>query len=157
MLDDGRRLEILAAIGVDVYRLRAAVPAASAQDVATPAIGTASSNVSRIAVVCARGVRDAGNGTSPLRPILRALGVDEAAAHWVEISGDRPPGALPDLPAYLMIGATAAHAASQQLTLTRQQHVTIVITPEADAMPRDAAAKRALWQALKPLARRLLA
>ena len=153
MLDDGRRLEILAAIGVDVYRLRAA-----ARDAATPApSGAAAAPAARIAIVCARAARAGSSGKSPLTPILRALGVDAAAANWIETTGDGGAGTLPDLPAYLMIGAAAARAASQQLTLTQQQQATIVVTPEADALPRDAAAKRALWQALKPLARRLRA
>jgi len=157
MLDDGRRLEILAAIGIDVYTLRAPARVGAAPSEAAPASSGAACTGSRVVIVHARGARAGGNGKPALMPILRALGVDEAQARWVEITGDHPAGALPDLPAYLMIGATAARAASQHLTLMQQQQATIAVTPEADAMPRDAAAKRALWQALKPLARRLLA
>ena len=156
MLDDGRRLELLAAIGIDVYRLRRPVgEAAPAGDpVAAPADRSAGDS-GRLAIVCQRDVRVAGRSKLPIAALLRALRVGADAVTWVETSTDGSVSALPDLPAYLMIGAAAARAASAQLKLTQQQRATIVVTDEAPTLLRDAAAKRALWQALKPLARRL--
>ena len=76
----------------------------------------------------------------------------------IETAADGSLTALPEAPAYLMIGAAAARACSAHLSIERQNALMLVVIDDEPAMAlRDAAAKRALWQQLKPLARRLRA
>ena len=111
MLDDGRRLEVLAAIGIDVYRLRAPAVAAAPVHSASQPADSPSDTVAgpRLAIACSAAAR-------------REPGFARASAH---------------------------------LSLEQQASATIAVSAEGAEMFRDAAARRATWQALKPLVRRL--
>lgn len=108
MLTEAQRLQMLTAMGIDVYRLRN--PAAS--DVREVRIF-----LDARARVCVSGV------------------VDVASLSWL------PP---------------ALRIAAAELRIELAPADDGVLLPGA-TLPSDAAAKRALWQALKPLARRLRA
>jgi DNA polymerase III psi subunit len=149
MLDEASRLEVLAAIGIDVYRLRAADVARATSPVA---------KAGQLVVACAHGAGRDPSLARLLPQLLRALGIDDAAVHRIKTAADGSLAALPQAPAYLMIGAATARACSAQLSIEQQNALTlVVIDDEPAAALRDAAAKRALWQQLKPLVRRLRA
>jgi hypothetical protein len=138
MLAETQRLALLQAMGVEVYRLRTA--AAQAQvDPREPNGG--------VAVIGAL-------NTVPARlraQLPRALGIGTEHVHWCDVGA----GAPGDASAYVVIGTEAARALGVQLSTMQQSTSIIAATAEAPALLRDGAARRALWQALKPVARRL--
>ena len=163
MLDEGRRLQVLAAMGVDVYQLRGV--RASASD-ATPApapevgesigAGVISARVSVVAV-CAHAVRANLRLARLFAQLPRSLGIDAARLAWVEMSSDGTLPALPEVPCYLFIGSAIARASAAQLSLTQQNQATIAVCAEPQELLAGPPARRALWQVIKPLARRLRA
>lgn len=162
MLDEGRRLEILAALGVDVYVLRVASPRIAAREAKTdPAPSArdaegesapAAVSAPRLVVACPPGTRRELQARCV--QLVRALGLAQHDAAFLSAGSVVAPQ-VPEAPAYLMLGAEAARACSAQLPLERQQGATIAIADDAWLLASDAAAKRALWSALKPLAWRL--
>lgn len=160
MLAEDRRLEVLAAIGIDVYRLRQAGPAdvVSVNAPALPERSTSAADPARLVVACGHGAgRDPG--VARLLPqLLRALGIADAAIRRIETAADGSLAGLPGAPTYLMIGTPAARACSAQLSIEQQNAATMVVVDgDPVRLPRDAGGKRTLWQLLKPLARRLRA
>ena len=179
MLDD-RRLGILAALGIDVYRLRAAeaeAPPAQQPVTASAAAGVPNDRSAvapavdgdenaaaegqpaepALVLACAPGARRDARAAASLARILRAIGSSDAAAAWVEVGAGTPARAVPLAAAYLMVGADAARACSALLPLAVQDAAAIAVIADPAVAAADAAAKRALWQSLKPLARRLRA
>lgn len=158
MLDDARRLDVLAALGIDVYRLRAADPVPS-QPPSSAGAGNARAGSAdlpvRMVIACAETARRDARLARRLGQVVRALGVDEAAVAWVEGAADGSFAALPPADTYLMFGGEAARHGAALLPIDRQNSATIAVTPDPAEMMRDGAARRALWQTLKPLARRL--
>jgi hypothetical protein len=158
MLDEGSRLAVLAAIGIDVYRLRAADAQGDASWTAALAEHPAVAEPARLVVGCVNGAGRNPSLARLLPQLLRSVGVADSAARRIETAADGSLTALPEAPAYLMIGAAAARACSAHLSIERQNALMLVVIDDEPAMAlRDAAAKRALWQQLKPLARRLRA
>jgi hypothetical protein len=150
MRDDARQLQVLAAIGIDVYRLRS-MPAGAA------ACADAASAAPALVVACAKGDRSRADSARWLSQILRALGATDETTTWVETAPGAALPAVPDAPAYLMIGSDVARACSAQMPLQRQDRATIAILADIGDLGGGATQRRALWQALKPLARRLRA
>ena len=151
MLDERRR-ELLAAIGIELYCLRA--PAADAAGTPAHEPATTAAGV-RVAIAIPRGIRGDAGLASLLAQLVRALGIGAAEAAWIETDGERVEAPLPEVGCYLMLGAAAARAGSAQLPLERQRAATIAVSAECGELFRDAASRRALWQALKPLVQRL--
>jgi DNA polymerase III psi subunit len=153
MLDEGRRLDVLAALGIDVYRLRAP----DAQQRAAPPDGVAAHSAPppapRLVVACDAAARRDARTARQLNHVVRALGVAGDEVAWIGSAPDGSFVALPAVDAYLLIGAAQRCAAA--LPIERQNAAAIALTPEPPDMMRDGATRRALWQALKPLARRL--
>ena len=143
MLAEVQRLTMLQAMGIDVYRLRTAEAAASVltfDDVAVADVSVAV--IGKSAAIPAR-----------FRAQLpRALGVAERHLQWCDVAAARLPE---DAAAYVVIGTEGARALGIQLSTLQQNATVIAATAEPDALLRDGAAKRALWQILKPVARRL--
>ena len=163
MLDEGRRLQVLAAMGVDVYQLRAARDAAP--DMApAPALGvrekggapTAAAAVAVVAV-CAYGARADVRLARLFAQLPRSLGIDAARLAWIEMPADGALPTLPDVRCYLFIGPATARAGAAQLSLTQQNQATIAVCAEPKELLAGPSARRVLWQAIKPLARRLRA
>jgi DNA polymerase III psi subunit len=158
MLDEGSRLAVLAAIGIDVYRLRAADAQEDVSRAAALAEHSAVAEPARLVVASIHGAGRNENLARLLPQLLRSVGVADAAVRRIETAPDGSLSALPEAPAYLMIGAAAARACSAHLSIERQNTLMLVVIDAEPAMAlRDVAAKRALWQQLKPLARRLRA
>ena len=143
MLAEAQRLSVLQAMGIDVYRLRTAAASASASTFDDVAIADAA-----VAVI--------GKSTAiPARfqaQLPRVLGVAERHVQWCDVAAARLPE---DAAAYVVIGTEGARALGIQLSTMQQNATVIAATAEPEALLRDGAAKRALWQILKPVARRL--
>ena len=163
MLDEGRRLQVLAAMGVDVYQLRGVRDAASGTAPAlTPGVGeSAGAGVAGMAVavvaVCAHGARADLRLARLFAQLPRSLGVGAAQLAWFEMSADGSLSTLPDVRCYLFIGSAIARAGAAQLSLTQQNQATIAVCAEPQDLLAGAPARRVLWQVIKPLARRLRA
>jgi len=139
MLAEAQRLSMLRAMGIDVFQLRAMAAQASATD---PAGGDAT-----VAIVCLK-------EATALRfkaQLPRALGIAEDHLQWCDV-GAPVPG---DAGAYVVIGTEAARALGAQLSTMQQNRSLIATTAEPSDLLRGGAAKRALWQVLKPIARRV--
>ena len=153
---DAERLRTLMAMGVDVYALRSrsATDSASMQSVAAsgnaPAEGA---TPPRVVAVCAQGVRRDARLARLLAQLPRALGVN--AVDWLEAGAQGTLATPPPAPAYLVFGAAMARSLGVQLSTMQQRSSTIAVTADPAHLPGSAADKRALWQALKPLAKRL--
>jgi len=164
MLDEGRRLQVLAAMGVDVYQLRgtrdaasdaAAAPAAVVGEAAGAVVpGAASVNV---VAVCARGARANPKLARLFAQLPRSLAIGAAQLAWVEMSADGTLSTLPDVRCYLFVGSMIARAGAAQLSLTQQNQATIAVSAEPQELLAGPPARRALWHVIKPLARRLRA
>jgi len=164
MLDEGRRLQVLAAMGVDVYQLRGVRDAASdtapalaagvGESVGAVAVGAGSVNV---VAVCARGARADLKLARLFAQLPRSLGIGAARLAWVEISAGGTLPTLPDAHCYLFVGAAIARAGASQLSLTQQNEATIAVSAEPQELLAGPPGRRALWQVIKPLARRLRA
>ncbi|HEX6833561.1 MAG TPA: hypothetical protein VF132_08505 [Rudaea sp.] len=149
MLAEPQRRVLLQAMGVDVYRVRAkpSVPDRAASDFenldSTP-------NAARVVAICPRGYREtAAKFCARLGDVL---GVAPDRLTWLEV---RDPAALaaPEAEIYVVFGAPLARALGEKMSTMQQMRTLIALIDEAPA--RDGAAKRALWEALKPVARRL--
>jgi len=155
MLDESRRLEVLTALGVDVYRLRGAGSAATAAGLPSPEPAN-SIEPARLVVASAHGASREPTLARLLPQILRALAVPDSAVRRVETGADGSLAQLPDATAYLMLGTATARACCAHLSIERQNAVTLaVIDGDGGAASASAGARRALWQQLKPLVRRL--
>lgn len=157
MLAEAQRLQTLAAMGIDVYLLRtrdAGVPAVANTAFATDSpVGDSKSALPALVVACARSV-DAD--TPRLRAALPlALGICAARIVWIEPDAAGALASPPSAPAYLALGADLAHALGEQLSTIQQMSAVIAVADAPRACLGNGLARRALWQALKPIARRL--
>ena len=139
MLVEAQRRSILGSMGVDVFLRRlgeeSAAPAPLAVHESKLVV------VSPLAAVPAR-----------FRAQLpRALGIPEDQVNWCDLAAGVPDDAM----AYVVVGTEAARALGVQLSTMQQNTATIVATAEPVELLQGAAAKRVLWQSLKPVARRL--
>ena len=163
MLDEGRRLQVLAAMGVDVYQLRRAHDAApdTAPALAPGVRESAGAGVVGAAVavvaVCAHGARADLRLARLFAQLPRSLGIVAARLAWIEMSADGALPSLPDVRCYLFIGSAIARAGAAQLSLTQQNQATIAVCAEPQELLAGPSASRVLWQVIKPLARRLRA
>lgn len=140
MLAEAQRLSLLRTMGIEVFRLRAAAePAAVA--------ASADSGSANVAVICARDALSARFKAQ----LPRALGIADDRLHWCDTGTSAPA----DAAAYVVIGTEAARALGVQLSTMQQNASIIAATAEPAMLLRSGAAKRALWQSLKPVARRL--
>jgi len=157
MLDDNSRLRVLAEMGIDVYRLRAG-PDSEPALVESREVGQSRPDTpARVVVVSSQGVRAHGRIALLLKHLPGALGISASSLAVIDAGADGQVAALPEAPAYLLLGEACARACAAHLTLAQLNATTLANIAAPDEMLRDAAGKRALWQLLKPLARRLRA
>jgi hypothetical protein len=138
MLAEAQRASMLQVMGIDVYRLRVT---------AAPAAEAARTHAAAIVVIGA-------NAAVPAHfklQLPRALGTSAPCVHWCDISAK----IADDAAGYVAIGTEAARALGAQLSTMQQNRSIIATTAEPPALLCSGAAKRALWQVLKPVARRL--
>jgi hypothetical protein len=156
MLAEVQRREVLAAMGIDLYLLRA--HAAEVKPVVlSPREEEADTNTAQIALVVAL---SHGASADPharkLRKILpHALGISSAHVHWIEADTTGKLSPPPNAGAYLALGQDLPRALGEHLSTTQQMSAVIAVADTPQICMRDALAKRALWQALKPVARHL--
>lgn len=139
MLAEPQRVSLLQAMGVDVYRRRAVAAPPARVDVHTAAAG--------VVVVC----RDEALPARFKTQLPRALGIAADRLLWCGVGAAVPGGAA----AYVVIGTEAARALGIQLSTMQQNDAIIAATAEPALLLSGGAAKRALWQCLKPVARRV--
>jgi len=139
MLAEAQRLSLLQAMGIDTYCLRKA-------DAVVPA--RAEGIVDAVVVI---GKRNAISLRLHAQ-LPRALGVAAERVQWCDVAAAHLPE---NAAAYVVIGTEAARALGVQLSTMQQNATVIAATAEPPALLSDGAAKRALWQILKPVARRL--
>jgi hypothetical protein len=143
MLDEARRRDLLDAIGIDVYILRArAESAASMPSAGAPLLVVTCAHVDAQSVAGAK-FRDA---------LPSALMVHAARIRWL---GCDELADAPAAPAYLLLGSQPARQVIAHLRATAQVEPVIAVADEPAMSLNSAIAKRALWQALKPIARHL--
>lgn len=148
-----RRQQLLAAMGITLYRRRGAAPPPQATTVAvepgvpSPARCADGGAVPPLVVV--------GQPADRVRlALLQRLLGPHVALQWLDASADGLVQAPPAAPAYLVLGHALARPLGAELPTTTQQAAQIIVTT-APVEWRDGVAKRALWQSLKPLRRRL--
>lgn len=142
MLAEAQRREMLATMGVDVYVLRSAPATAPA----------AMAGAIRIAVLCAK-----DDGLHPCANVLRkalslALGCAAMRIDWIEVASIDAVE-IPAAPVCLILGAEVARAVNAHEASKRSDDVLIAVADAPRLSLGDALARRALWQALKPIAR----
>ena len=156
ILDETQRRALLQAMGIDVYLLRGgrageAAPHDSA-GVEAAITSAASNEVDLVVASAADSARDAA--AQRLRTLLPlAIGVPAERICWITAGAG---GALPEPPsahAYLALGTDMPRALGANLSTMQQMSATIAAADDAAASLRSGLSKRALWQALKPLAR----
>ena len=124
-------------MGVDVYVLRAA---AESVDASADWLIVAASDETQKSTQCVQ-----------LRRTLPAmLGVPAERVRW--IGADI--GEVPCAAAYLVLGASLAREFGANLPADRQKAAVIAVADEPSTSFNGGMAKRALWQSLKPIARR---
>lgn len=151
MLEPRQRQAMLAAMGIDVYLLR---QDASGTADAAPAAPSAGDDAGLV-VACAHRSGDDAHAARLRRLLPLALGVDAARVHWIEADAAGQLAPVPAARAYLALGAEMPRALGVQLSTKQQMSATIAAADGAAASLRDGLSRRALWQALKPLARAL--
>jgi hypothetical protein len=142
MLDEAQRRQMLASMGIDVYLLRASI---------APAPQTDAGDVDLV-VACAPADPCSGRLRNAL-PV--ALGLGAARIRWIEADPAGSLAAPPPARAYLALGADLPRALGEHLSTTQQISSVIAVADVPQACLRDGLAKRALWEALKPIARHL--
>lgn len=155
---DSEHLRMLAAMGVDVYALRTSMSAPIAAATHAHAVTDATlaqAHAPRLVVACAQNVRRDARLARLFAQLPQTLGVAGSAIDWLEADAGGNVASPPSAPAYLVLGAAMARALGVQLSTMQQNSSTIAVTAEPAQLPGSAADKRALWQALKPLAQRL--
>jgi hypothetical protein len=152
MLAEAQRLQTLAAMGIEVYLLRAhgaAVVGETALQAQAPAADA--NMLPALVVACA-----ADAATPRLRAALPlALGISTARIVWIEPDAAGAFVSPPPSPAYLALGADLARALGEQLSTMQQMSAVIAVADAPRACLGNGLARRALWQALKPIARHL--
>ena len=160
MLAEAQHFDMLAAMGIDVYLLRtrdtAAVGDGDRADATASAASVGAISASpALVVACARGA-SADAHTGHLRGALPlALGVAAARIVWIEPDAAGVLATAPAANAYLALGADMARALGEQLSTMRQMSAVIAVADAPRACLSNSLARRALWQALKPVARQL--
>jgi len=144
-----QRQQFLQAMGVTLYRRRAPMAAVPVAPVAT-ADESASTGAAAPALVMVGRREDRGHAAL----VLQALGLREAALHWIDATPEKLSALPPAAGVFVAIGEAMARPLGAELSTELQQRASIVVTA-APAQWRSASGKRALWQALKPLRRRL--
>lgn len=148
MLAEAQRLAFLNAMGVDVYRPRATAPA--------PIETTTSATLAaQTVVLCARHHRERPHAARLFARLHDVLGVVSDRLSWHESDATAAIDAPPEAEVYLVFGTPLARALGEKLSTMQQMRSLIAIVDEAEHLTGSAASKRALWQTLKPVARRL--
>lgn len=147
MLADSQRRDMLAAMGIDVYVLRGARTAHADAATAITAdewLIVAASDAVMKSTQCAQ-----------LRKSLPSIiGLAPDRIRWLAADAENSFDAVPTANAYLVLGASLARSLGAHLSATQQNAAVIAVADEPSLSFGSAMSKRALWQTLKPIARR---
>lgn len=154
MLAEAQRLQTLAAMGIDVYLLRARGAASESAQPLQALDADAISATPALVVACAHSGNADTHATRLRMALPLALGISPSRIVWIEPDAS---GALmlPAAVAYLALGTELAQALGGQLSTMQQSSAVIAVADAPRACLGNALARRALWQALKPIARHL--
>ena len=147
MLAESQRRQMLAAMDIDVYVLREAQPARA--EVRVPNsdgawLIVAVSDIAMKSTQCAQ-----------LRKSLPSvIGLTDERVRWIVADGASSFDSVPSANAYLVLGAALARSLGAQLSATQQNIAVIAVADEPAISFGTPMSKRALWQTLKPIARR---
>ena len=151
MLAEAQRRDMLAAMGIDVYVLRTHTQA-------TAPFATSVAAVDADLVVACAHTAAASVYAVRLRELLpHTLGIEPSRIRWIEADAVGAFAAPPSAHAYLLLGAPLLRTLGVHLSTTQQYTAVIAVADEPETSLRNGLAKRALWQALKPVARCLRA
>ncbi len=143
MLADAQRRDMLAAMGIEVY-----VPRAS-----TAPQGLAVSG--DWLIVAASGAAMKSAQCIQFRKTLpTVVGLPSERIRWISAESDNGFDEVPPAKAYLVLGAVLARSLGAQLSATQQNSAVIAVADEPAQSFGSAMARRALWQTLKPIARK---
>jgi hypothetical protein len=147
MLAESQRRQMLAAMDIDVYVLRD-VQAVRAESRAPCPDGAwlivAASDAAMKSIQCAQ-----------LRKALPfMLGLTDDRVRWVVAEDASSSESIPSANAYLVLGAALARSLGAQLAASQQNAAVIAVADEPGISFGTAMSRRALWQTLKPIARR---
>jgi len=147
-----QRQQFLEAMGVTLYRRRGAVAAvpAMSMDVVTSAEPVFATDSAMPALVMVGRREDRVRAAV----VLQALAIKESAVQWIDATAEKLSALPPEAAAFIAIGEAMARPLGAELSTELQQRAYIVVTA-APSQWRGASGKRALWQVLKPLRRRL--
>jgi hypothetical protein len=147
MLAESQRRDMLAAMGIDVYLLRGAQ--ANRADSAAPI------SVNEWLVVAASDAVMKSTQCAQLRKSLPSiLGLTTDRIRWLAADAENSFDSVPTANAYLVLGAPLARSLGAHLSATQQNAAVIAVADEPALSFGSAMSKRALWQTLKPIARR---
>jgi hypothetical protein len=150
MLADARRLALLDAMGVDVYRPRAK-PSFESQRGST-SISQNDAGSARIAVLCAPHARTSNSFFAKLHGIL-GMGAENLV--WIENDSSQSFQIPERIDAYLIFGTQRARALGEKLSTMEQMETVIAIVDDMPPTSMSVENKRALWRAMKPIVRRI--
>ena len=151
MLAEAQRRDMLARMGIDVYLLRAHTQAIASLATAVTAVDA------DLVVACAH-TATAGAYAARLRELLpHTLGIEPSRIRWIEADAVGAFASPPSAHAYLVLGAPLLRTLGVHLSTTQQNTAIIAVAGEPETSLRNGLAKRALWQALKAIARCLRA
>jgi DNA polymerase III psi subunit len=147
MLAEPQRRDLLAAMGIDVYVLR------TAQAAMTPS--TAAVSDGEWLIVAASDAAMKSIQCAQLRKSLPSIiGVASDKVRWIVAESANSFDSVPLARAYLVLGAALARSLGAHLSAKQQNDALFAFADEPAISLNNTMAKRALWQTLKPIARR---
>lgn len=152
MLAEAERQQYLHAMNIDVYVLRARV-AMGAEAKTDSSVTTIDAAHPRLIIVYERA--DVNMHERQHAQIARSLGVTAAQIEWLDADAAQRECSSSMPQVWLVLGEHLLQVLDQQLSTQQQNALVIAVVPALPHAMLDGARKRALWQALKPLARAL--
>src|SRR3569832_2058966 len=145
MGNDARQLAILAAIVIDVYRLRSTDTLARthSQRAMESSDGAAPAEACFVIAAESRLRRDT-RSAQRIAQIVRAIGAREAQTRWIDVAADGAIASVPDAAAYLLVGSVAARTCSASMPIERQQAAANAVIDDLAAFD-SGSARRVLW------------
>ena len=145
MLAEAQRRDMLAAMGIEIYVLRAA---------SAPTIGDAKADGEWLIVAASDAVMKSPQCAHLRKSLPIVLGMTAERIRWLVADAGNSFDAVPLAHAYLVLGAALARSLGAHLSATQQNTSVIAVADEPSISFVDSMSKRALWQTLKPIARR---
>ncbi|MEP6483221.1 MAG: hypothetical protein ABJB01_02145 [Rudaea sp.] len=145
MLAEAQRRDMLAAMDIEVYVLRGAV---------APKNDSASSDGEWLVVAASDAVLKSPQCAHLRKSLPTVLGIEADHIRWLAADADNSFETVPLAHAYLVLGAALARSLGAHLSATQQNTSVIAVADEPSISFGSAISKCALWQTLKPIARR---